>query len=270
MKIIQITDTHFVPPGRTLYNLDPAASLRRIVADINERHADADLVVITGDLANDGDEDAYRLLLDTLAPLPCEVRLLLGNHDDRGSFRRVFPDASVDSQGFIQSALTTPDGALRLLFLDSHEPETTGGKYCPARLGWLATELAKTPDVPAVIFIHHPPFDAGFAHFKHIGFHDPEPLMEVLRAHPAGIRHLFFGHIHISLSGITECGISYTSGRGASHQFIVEPKNPRPWWSAGTGPNYTVITQRGGGLRAMHVDTLDAQPLAQANECLGP
>ncbi|MGP9497456.1 MULTISPECIES: phosphodiesterase [unclassified Halomonas] len=270
MKIIQITDTHFVPPGNTLYGLDPAASLRRAVADINEHHADVDLVVVTGDLANDGDESAYRLLCDTLAPLPCEVRLLLGNHDNRENFRRVFPEAPVDSQGFIQSALTTSDGTLQLLFLDSHEPATIGGKYCHLRLDWLATELAKTPDIPAVIFIHHPPFDTGFAHFKHIGFHDPEALLEVLQNHPAGIRHMFFGHIHISLSGITEDGISYTSGRGVSHQFIVEPKDPAPYWTAGTGPNYTVITQRGKELRAMHVDTLDAQSLVRSSECSGP
>lgn len=270
MKIIQITDTHFVPPGNTLYNLDPAASLKRIVTDINERHADVDLVVITGDLANDGDESAYRLLRDTLAPLPCEVRLLLGNHDDRANFRRAFPDAPVDSRGFIQSSLTTSDGKLRLLFLDSHEPATIGGKYCAERLDWLATELAKAPKTPVVVFVHHPPFDAGFAHFRHIGFHGPEPLIEALHAHPAGVQHLFFGHIHISLSGVTECGISYTSGRGSSHQFIVEPEDPRPWWTSGTGPNYTVITQQGLGLRAMHVDTLDAQPLVRANDCLGP
>ena len=270
MKIIQITDTHFVPPGNTLYGLDPAISLQRTVADINERHADVDLVVVTGDLANDGDESAYRLLCDTLAPLSCEVRLLLGNHDNRDCFRHVFPEAPVDSRGFIQSALTTSDGALQLLFLDSHEPATIGGKYCQLRLDWLATELAKAPDIPAVIFIHHPPFDVGFAHFKHIGFHGPEALLETLYNHPAGIRHMFFGHIHISLSGITEGGISYTSGRGVSHQFIVEPEDPGPYWTAGTGPNYTIITQRGKELRAMHVDTLDAQPLIRSSECLGP
>lgn len=270
MKIIQITDTHFVPRGNTLYGLDPATSLQRIVVDVRERHHDADLIVVTGDLANDGDEDAYRLLRETLAPLRGEIRLLLGNHDDRARFRRVFADAPVDANGFVQSSLVTADGALQLLFLDSHEPETIGGTYCAQRLDWLASELARAPELPAVIFIHHPPFETGLAHFRHIGFHDPQPLMDVLRAHPGGIRHLFCGHIHVSLSGITACGIPYTVGRGASHQFIVEPGDPRPWWSAGTGPNYTVITQQGAGLRALQVDTLDALPLVRAADCPGP
>ncbi|WP_367947665.1 hypothetical protein [Halomonas sp. TA22] len=53
---------------------------------------------------------------DTLAPLPCELRLLLGNHDDRTCFHRVFPDAPIDSRGFVQSSLTPLDGKLRLLF----------------------------------------------------------------------------------------------------------------------------------------------------------
>ncbi|WP_420103861.1 metallophosphoesterase, partial [Bosea sp. (in: a-proteobacteria)] len=52
MKIIQITDTHLVPPGGIVHGLDPAQQLREALADIAARHADADLVVITGDLCN--------------------------------------------------------------------------------------------------------------------------------------------------------------------------------------------------------------------------
>lgn len=270
MKIVQITDTHFVPPGQMLYGLDPAQALRRIVADIEARNDDADLVVITGDLANDGDEEAYRLLRETLAPLKAPIRLMLGNHDSRPVFRKVFPDMPVDGNGYVQSSMTTQDGALRLLFLDSHAAGIIGGTYCEERLDWLEGELAAAPQTPVIVFIHHPPFETGLAHFRHIGFHGPERLVRLLEAHRAGVRHLYCGHIHVSLSGTSAGGIAFTAARGASHQFIVDPSDPRPWWTAGAGPNYTVITVDGIGVRATAFDTLDAEPSTRAPECLGP
>ena len=35
MKFLQLTDTHFVPPGEKLYGRDPRRTLNAAVADIN-------------------------------------------------------------------------------------------------------------------------------------------------------------------------------------------------------------------------------------------
>lgn len=83
MKIIQITDTHLVPPGIAVNGVDPEKQLRAAVADIVEKHADADLLVMTGDLCNYGEPEAYELLRDILAPVSIPVQLMLGNHDRR-------------------------------------------------------------------------------------------------------------------------------------------------------------------------------------------
>ena len=105
MKIIHITDTHLVPAGQTLHTLDPAARLKRVLDDVNQTHPDADLVVLTGDLTQDGNPAAYALLKSLLSELSMPVRLLLGNHDARDNFRAAFPDHPVDRHGFIQSMM---------------------------------------------------------------------------------------------------------------------------------------------------------------------
>ncbi len=69
MKLIHITDTHFVGPGLSLYGLDPRARLDAAIDDINSTQADADLVVITGDLTHWGEEEAYRNLVECLSAL---------------------------------------------------------------------------------------------------------------------------------------------------------------------------------------------------------
>ena len=66
MKLIHVTDTHFVKPGEMLLGLDPKARLDAAIADINRHHADADLAVITGDLTHWGHREAFENLKESL------------------------------------------------------------------------------------------------------------------------------------------------------------------------------------------------------------
>jgi len=266
MKIIQFTDTHLVRPGELLYTLDPADQLRRAVGDVARRHGDADLVVITGDLCNDGDPRAYALLREVLAPLSCPVRLLLGNHDERTAFREAFPDQPVDEAGFVQSWIDTPQG--RLLFLDTNHPGHIGGRYCEARRGWLERALAGAGQAPVTLFLHHPPFSSGLAHFRHIGLHDAEAVTGPLRAYPGGVRHIVFGHVHVPMAGTSADGFAYSSGQGSSHRFIAEPDEPAPWWTGGN-PCYRVLMLDETGFRAYNVEAGEPA-LVRARECAGP
>ena len=43
MKLIQVSDLHFVPPGTLLLGLDPRARLAGAIADINRHHGDAEI-----------------------------------------------------------------------------------------------------------------------------------------------------------------------------------------------------------------------------------
>ncbi|MDO5642621.1 MAG: phosphodiesterase [Paracoccus sp. (in: a-proteobacteria)] len=266
MKIIQITDTHLLPPGGRLHGIDPAAQLARITAHIVADHGDTDLVVITGDLCNDGDPSAYAMLADLLAPLRCEVRLLIGNHDARPAFRAAFPDHPVDAHGFVQSWMDTPDG--RLLFLDSHEPGHIGGRYCEKRLGWLHEALGSAGEQPVTVFIHHPPVPDDLAHFRKIGLHDAGAVMALLAAHPAGVRHIVFGHLHVPLCGTSPEGIAFSAGQSCAHRFITDIDNPTPWWTNGP-PCYRVLMLDKAGFRA-YAAQLDEPKLARAGVCAGP
>lgn len=266
MKIIQLTDTHLMPPGALVEGVDPERQLRAAIADIVARHADADIGVITGDLCNHGDSEAYALLKDILTPVPFEVRLMLGNHDRRPAFSAAFPDHPHDGNGFIQSVRDTSHG--RLLFLDSHEAGFIGGAYCEARLAWLDAALAGAGDAPVTVFIHHPPFDCGIAHFEHIGLHDDGRLMRRLAVHAPGIRHIVFGHIHMPLAGTGAEGIAFSSGQACAHRFITDIGAPDPLWTGGN-PCYRVIMLDERGLRAYGAEVGETV-ISRAKPCAGP
>ena len=266
MKIIQLTDTHLLPPGATVHGVDPEAHLRAAVADILEKHGDTHLLVITGDLCNDGDPEAYALLREILSPFTCDIRLLLGNHDERPAFTTAFPEQRRDENGFIQSHLDTPFG--RLLFLDSHGAGIIGGIYDTQRLAWLDDALGNAGEKPVTVFVHHPPVHSGIAHFENIEMHDDGLLLQRLAAHSAGSRHIVFGHIHVPLAGTSATGIAYSSGQACSHKFVTDIDAPDPFWTAGN-PCYRIIQLDENGFRAYAAEVGETRT-ARAGPCAGP
>ena len=240
MKLIHLTDPHFVPAGETLYGRDPQVALAAAVADINRDHADADLVAITGDLTHWGEPEAFAQLAETLAPLEPPLQLLIGNHDKREVFSEHFPDQPLDADGFVQSVQQTPAG--HFLFLDTNLTGTHAGWYCATRRAWLAQQLAAAADAdePVFLFMHHPPFKIGLAPLDRISPQEPETFAEVVRPHANRIRHLFFGHIHRPLSG-SWLGIPVSSLRALNHQCWLDFANQGEIAGSFEPPAYAVV-----------------------------
>lgn len=216
-KVLQITDPHLLRPGQMLWGLDPAARLAACVSHIEARHRDALVCVVTGDLADRAEPEAYARLAEILGRLSMPVRLLIGNHDLRGPFRAAFPHAGTDDDGFIQSALETPAGMF--LFLDTVEEGELRGRYCARRARWLEARLAEAGERPVFLFMHHPPFEVGHANMDPIRLRDTAHFDKALRA-GRNIRHLFAGHIHRPVTGCWR-GIPFTIARATSHQVAL-------------------------------------------------
>ncbi len=214
MKIIQITDTHLVPNGGTLFESDPAERLRAAVVDVTARHGDADLCVLSGDLAHNGDPDAYTLLAEILQDLPVPRQLIVGNHDDRARLRDASPEIEAMPDGFLQS-YRDQDG-MRLVFLDTVDPGVHTGAFCAARAAWLDQVLTDAGDLPVLIFMHHAPIRIGMPRLDAYRILDPKPLETVLTAH-SNVRHIFFGHVHRPLAGSWH-GIPLSALKGTNHQ----------------------------------------------------
>lgn len=61
MKFIHLTDTHLMAPGELLKGLNPQRRFAACIDDINRHHADAECCVMTGDVADLAQIEAYRL-----------------------------------------------------------------------------------------------------------------------------------------------------------------------------------------------------------------
>lgn len=241
MKLIQVTDPHLRGRGEPVCGRAPAASLAKAVADINRHHADADLVIFTGDLSDDGSPQSYRLFAETIEPLIPRSRLLLGNHDDRTAFRAVFPNAPAEGD-FVQSTIDM--GGYRLVFLDTLDQGVVAGRLCESRLAWLDRGLEET-SVSTLIFMHHPSFDIGMPPLDGVKLTDPQAFADLLRRR-GNVRHIFAGHVHRLCSG-TWNGIAFNTGRGTNHQ--TAPLFGAKDFAVGfDAPTYNVILVNGADI----------------------
>jgi len=257
MKLIQCSDLHFVPPGTRLLGLDPRARLEAAIADINAHHGDAELCLFTGDLADRGAPEAYQALRETLAALRVPYLLTLGNHDDRNNFQTAFPEAPHDENGFVQSVAST--GAGDIILLDTHEPGQASGSFCAKRQAWLEARLAEAAGRPVYLFMHHPPLDIGIPALDRIGLIDKQGFAKAV-AGAAGIRHIFFGHVHRPVSGSWR-GIPYAALRSLVHQVRLDLATERVLSYDHAPPAYNVILLDGGDTVVHHHDFLDASHL---------
>ena len=198
--LVQITDTHILPPGELLYGVsDTAVHLRNVVQQITRMRPQPDLVLVTGDLADRGDRTSYQHLLALLSPLEMPVYVIPGNHDDPETMVGAFGDTGFFPVSDDTFQFAIEDFSCRILALNSHDEGTDLPAFGANRLSWLEHQLGLS-DKPVLIAIHHPPMMTGIE-FSDMGGSDwYQGLRSVLAAHPQ-VKLVICGHCHMDLYG---------------------------------------------------------------------
>ncbi len=256
MKLIHVSDIHIhVDP---ILDADPVENFARCLDHIVHHNADADRIVVTGDLTHNGAGWSYRMLRQMLDASGLSgdraPRLLIGNHDSRERFVEAFPEMPRDRNGFVQWSEETPAGTF--LYLDTVEAGTHAGRYCQERLDWLDRELQEAAAVGdrAYLFMHHNPLPVEVANADTIGLEDGEAFRALLSRHAATIAHIFFGHCHYTLSG-SVAGIPFSAPRSTNHPCWPEfSGDPRRMGYGVQSPSYNVAFLNG---RDTVVHTID-------------
>jgi len=198
MLLAQISDLHIKRPGALAYRrVDTGAALARCVTALNALEPRPDVVIMTGDLVDQGDPEQYAHLKTLLAPLKIPYYLLVGNHDDRTALREAFSDRPELRAGgdFVHYAADI--GPLRLIALDSLVPGQSAGNLCDARLAWLETQLDAANGQPVIVALHHPPFECGIGHMDalRLGPQAAERLAALIARYP-NVERVICGHVH--------------------------------------------------------------------------
>ena len=195
MIIAQISDTHLTLDAQG--SQQRLADFRAAIDDINTLDPAPDLIVHSGDIVHNGRADEYAQAAQILNRAQAPVYVMAGNRDDRVNLRAAFSMngyLSGESE-FIDYAVE--DFAVRLLMLDTVNPESPKGDFCARRIARLEEFVASDTSRPIAVFAHHPPFKVlvGPERFHFDDLNIMARFAAVLQKSQRAIA-LFCGHVH--------------------------------------------------------------------------
>jgi Icc protein len=196
--IAHLSDPHLIADNGLHYGvMDNEASLRTALERLSHVNPPPQALVFTGDLADQGEPDAYARLRAIVEPaaeaMGAVVVWTMGNHDDRVPYARGLFDS--DDAGF-QDRTYDIDG-LRIIALDTSVPGYHHGELRPEQLQWLADELATPAEHGTILAMHHPPLPLPMVRpAELIELRDQHLLADVVAG--TDVRGILAGHLHFS------------------------------------------------------------------------
>lgn len=224
MRILQISDFHLRGDGKLSFQVvDTASFLKSTKAHLEHVFAldgqKPDMIVVTGDIADSGDEKAYLMVYEALSSFNVPVYAVPGNHDRRDCMVRILKGWTIpnpQTAPFLCYAVQTEEA--RLLFLDTLNPGSHAGHMREAELAWLDNELQSNKNVPTLIFMHHPPFITGLPAMDE-PFENREQMRTVLMKAPWA--RLCCGHMHRPIFTVW-AGVPCVTAPAASMQIELD------------------------------------------------
>ncbi|KAF1056754.1 MAG: 3',5'-cyclic adenosine monophosphate phosphodiesterase CpdA [Pseudomonas delhiensis] len=202
MLIAQLSDPHVRPPGLLYQGLvDSNAMFAAAVEQVRQLRPRPDVVLISGDLVDDGADAAYAEVLRLLASLDMPLLMVPGNHDARVGFRQWLGErhaVPLPVEGPLHWVADTL-GEVRLIGLDLCVEGEHHGEMSEAAVEWLEAVLRQAPERPTLLMMHFPPFISGIAYIDVYRCYRGERLAALLRRFPA-VERVVCGHIHRHMS----------------------------------------------------------------------
>lgn len=210
LHFIHITDTHLNAPSKEPFlKLDPWGNLRAVLAEVRALPYKPAFVVITGDLAHEGDAEDYRAIRQGLTEesttLGAPILVALGNHDHRDAFNAGYlgQPGSDAAYYFAQDF----DG-LRVIVLDSHWVGSHSGRLDEAQLAWLREQLAAPAPRGTLLCLHHPPHINLYMKDTSRLLTNSDALAQVIAG--SDVIGILSGHVHMNSMADIQGALSVT------------------------------------------------------------
>lgn len=210
--LIHVSDPHFLAGDAKLGGrYDVEANFARTLQAIRDVHPHPAAIVITGDLTDLGEPEAYRRLREAVEPVAASLDTVVvwvaGNHDERPALREGLLDLAPTEDPV--TGVWDLNG-LRLIALDTSVPGWHHGDLDDGQLSWLAGILEEPAPHGTLLAMHHPPLPSHLPLFDILELRHQDELAEVIRG--TDVRGILAGHLHYSAHGtFAEVPVSVSS-----------------------------------------------------------
>ena len=187
--LVQLSDSHlFAETDGSLLGLNTAQSLQQVIDHVRAELPQADVLLGTGDLAQDASVEAYQHFRRATESLAATARWIPGNHDQLAHMR----------EAAVQSRLLEPVvdiGNWRIILLNSAVAHETAGYLEDDQLQRLAQSLSEAPERHHLVCLHHHPVSVGCQWLEPIGLRNAKDFWAVLDRYPQ-TKAVLWGHVH--------------------------------------------------------------------------
>ncbi|RDI37202.1 3',5'-cyclic-AMP phosphodiesterase [Aquicella lusitana] len=189
-NIIQISDTHlFADSEGILLGVKTQASFKAVVDLVQREAGKIDLILLSGDLSQDGSKEAYIRLANFLKSVNVPIYCVPGNHDNVKVMAHVYPYETISNHRHIILK------NWHIILLNSQKPGAVEGYLDPSQLNYLQHCLQTYPEHQALIVFHHQPVPVGSRWLDNLGLTNADAFWRIISSYP-NVNTVFFGHVH--------------------------------------------------------------------------
>lgn len=196
LRVVQVSDSHlFADTEGKLLGLNTQFSLEKVLELVRAEQPAMDVLLATGDLAQDASYDAYRRLRDALAAFSVPVYWLEGNHDKPAPMLKALAD-----QRERIGPCAAEIGNWTLIMLDSTIPGEVPGELFEDDLAFLDRALTAAAGDHIMVCLHHHPIPMGCKWLDTQVVASAGDFFAVIDRHPR-VRSIIWGHVHQEYAG---------------------------------------------------------------------
>ncbi len=227
IRIAQISDTHLgQTPGYQLLGMDTDYSLRQVLELFTDGKPAPDLILLSGDISNNGYQEAYQRIYELLEQRD-NVVWLPGNHDDVTLMK------SVCAERWFRPSLELDNWLI--VSLDSSVAGSANGALGDNQLAFLDKMLQSHPQRHTLIALHHHVLPVGSNWLDEQLLANHQTLFDMISAHPQ-VKAITSGHVNqstdVDINGIRVLTSPSTCIQFApnSPEFLVSTESPGLRW----------------------------------------
>jgi Icc protein len=201
INLVQLTDTHlYAKPVGTLLKTNTSDTLGHVIDMVQANEANINLLLATGDIAQDATIEAYNNFIDSISVFDAPCRWIPGNHDIASVMQQI------TSKPDINDKLLKINNWL-VIMLDSSIEGQVHGRLSEAELEFLEATLERAEEDDAVghcfICLHHNPVLGNSAWMKDIGLYNEIEFASIIHRF-SKVNSVMYGHIHQELDFVLD------------------------------------------------------------------
>jgi len=203
LRVAQITDIHLMAKSNArLHGVDTAVSLQKVLDAIGELSPQPEIIIATGDLAEDGSIATYRRFRDLMASVNIPLYVLAGNHDDISAMHDTLVGEAIKNVDMARV------GEWIFLFVNTQVPGESYGHISPDEMSLLKANLELAGEMPVVVSLHHTPMPV--CQQTNCQLQNVSDFNQLVEGFPC-VKAVIAGHTHIEAEQLIAGHIQFTT-----------------------------------------------------------